>query len=202
MWEYEGIRGLTAPPEIYQQCRGSLLILGAGRSLWEDLQSLKKYKFDDVMAVNFTAAFYSGYISHFATLEGNMASFSLGLRERIHGKDDNKIHIHVNDSGHAEDGINWNMPEDIKHGSSGIFALSVGVCLGFDKIVIAGMPLDGKGRFFDPPGEVSGPMSYDDGFIRRTWERYMHDGEWLSKVRSCSGRTRSWLGEPTLEWFN
>jgi hypothetical protein len=202
MWNHEGITGETSPPDIYQQCRGSLLILGAGRSLWSDLHGLEGYDFDDVMAVNFTAAFYPDKITHFATLEAEMASFCFELRKRIHHKEDDCVHVHINDHGHWHGGINWNMPEGIKHGTSGLFALSVGVCLGFDKIVIAGMPLNGDGRFFDPPNKDTGAMHYNDGHIRRTWEQFIHDGEWSDKVRACSGRTRSWLGEPTLEWFN
>jgi hypothetical protein len=200
MWNHEGIKGDPQPPEIYQQCRGSLLILGAGRSLWEDLESVKYHEFDDVMAVNFTAAFYPGYISHFATLEADMASFCFGLRKRIQDKSE-YVHVHINEPGHAENAILWGIESGIKAGTSGLFAVTVGVCLGFDKIVLAGMPLNNGGRFFDPPTTDSGMMEYEDGFIRRTWENYRFGGEWAHKVRGCSGRTRGWFGEPTKEWL-
>jgi hypothetical protein len=80
-------------------------------------------------------------------------------------------------------------------GSSGLLAAKVAlVDLGFDRIVLAGMPLT-------PSPHLSGRMTWTqggglhavDGF-RQAWLQV--DAEWRRRMRSMSGWTRTLLGAP------
>lgn len=72
-------------------------------------------------------------------------------------------------------------------GSSGLGATLTGLALGYDRIILCGIPMDGSPHYFDPPWMTSN-VGLED---MKHWKK--HD---LSKVRSFSGRTREHLGSP------
>ena len=75
-------------------------------------------------------------------------------------------------------------------GTSGLLAVHVALGLGYDNIILAGIPMDNDSRFYDPPG----PKSYGAESNRDWWIKSLPLMN--GKVRSCSGWTRSLLGEP------
>lgn len=97
-------------------------------------------------------------------------------------------------------------PEADRGGDSGLFAVFVGLGLGYDEIVLCGMPQDGSRHFFNSPYE-------DDEVFYKNWcthhraaikNDYPHTHmSWRmaapdmgGKVRSMSGFTRDLLGAP------
>jgi hypothetical protein len=69
----------------------------------------------------------------------------------------------------------------------------VGLALGYDKIILAGVPIDGTGHFFDPPGKVVNQFLGTN--IKEEWNN-ANRNYFKGRVKSLSGRTREWLGEP------
>ena len=76
-----------------------------------------------------------------------------------------------------------------------MIAVRVAISLGYERVILAGVPLDNERGHFDQKGD------WDEAqFHRTTWMvRYE---ELAGKVKSMSGWTRGLLGPPTLEWFN
>ena len=82
-------------------------------------------------------------------------------------------------------------------GSSALPACYVGLALGYESILLAGVPLDDTGHFFDPP---------EDHHLRkdRKWSNFTNEAQeyiWRNarldgRVKSFSGRSREWLGGP------
>lgn len=83
-------------------------------------------------------------------------------------------------------------------GTSGLFGAILALALGYDKVVLAGIPLDDQGHFYDPPDKTSG--GFKSSFIRNEWKKvkeiYFND-----RIRSLSGWTREFLGEPDDAWL-
>ena len=79
----------------------------------------------------------------------------------------------------------WQIPG---HGTSGLNAVYVGLLLGYDEIVIVGMPLDNTGHYFDAPWEKSNfekQVPFKDGSIKY-WKDAIPKFE--GKVKVVSGR--------------
>lgn len=99
-------------------------------------------------------------------------------------------------------GAKWHWPWS-GHGTSGLGAIFVGLGLGYDRIVLCGMPLEDGPHNGEPhwrkttfaTSEASGSAKDDRD---SHWKRAMENG-FEGKVKSMSGRTRKWLGDP-LAW--
>jgi hypothetical protein len=92
--------------------------------------------------------------------------------------------------------IRWNRPNG--GGSSGLFAVLIALELGFDKLILCGMPVDGEKRITSD-GEVEvGETPYQH--YRKGW--ILRQGILSEHVRSMSGWTRETFGAPTAEWLN
>lgn len=76
-------------------------------------------------------------------------------------------------------------------GTSGRFTVDAAKRLGFNKIILCGVPIDGSERFY--------------GDIKHDYTICMKQCEWLEQdssiVRSFSGNTSELLGAPTIEWL-
>lgn len=80
-----------------------------------------------------------------------------------------------------------------KGGSSGLLAVDVALRLDLDRVILCGVPLDGRTNEFR--GE---PWKPHERF-RPSWVRDAH--EFGDRVRSMSGWTAGLLGLPTLDWL-
>ena len=80
--------------------------------------------------------------------------------------------------------------DDLPRGSSSYFAVVIGLALGYERIILAGVPLDAMGHFFCPQD----PVDYWD-YFGPAWEKAAKT-IFQGRVKSLSGRTRELLGEP------
>ncbi len=96
-------------------------------------------------------------------------------------------------------GCKWTWPWG-GHGTSGLGAVLTALALGYDQVVLAGMPLDDGPHNGEPPwrrtgfasSEAAGPVG---GGMDSHWKT-AKDLAFGDKVKSMSGRTRDWLGSP------
>jgi hypothetical protein len=79
-------------------------------------------------------------------------------------------------------------------GSSGLFAVKRAFELGFDKVVLCGVPIDQSAGKLDYGQRWLGSMTFRKGFE----EALPHLKD---RVRSMSGWTRGLLGPPSAEWL-
>lgn len=80
-------------------------------------------------------------------------------------------------------------------GSSGLLAVTVALHLGYERIILCGVPLDKKAAHYDEGADWMDAPRY-----RAAWTR--HIDEMKGKVKSPSGWTSLILGEPTEAWLN
>lgn len=81
-------------------------------------------------------------------------------------------------------------------GSSGLLAITVALHLGYQKIILCGVPLDKKaGHYFSPDEPWMDAPRYRHAWIK-------HQDEMHGRVKSMSGWTQALLGAPTKEWLS
>lgn len=173
---------------------GSLLIVGSGRCVWDDLMKID-YKAWDVMCINDMVMHFPGPVHHAYSNDHKwLLKWVEARRPRLLKDYPNEILLHSCGVGCNTRIHHWPWPG---HGSSGLCAVYTGLGLGYDEIVLAGVPLDGSGHYFDPPwGKTNfqNEVPDQDG-LPRYWRR-ASQGVFDGKVTSLSGRTRELLGPP------
>lgn len=202
--EYFELRGgaETPFPEIAGKYSGRLIICGDGRCLWDDLEKIGAkstmyrgcVKLDDAdfMVVNQAGIKFPGNIEHWYSNDvKNMPHWIASRRPEYRHTFEfsNKTHSNHNGAKYI-----WPFRGP---GTSGLNACLVGCALGYQEIILCGMPLDDSGHSGEPHWrstnfsiEVSAKRN---GQINRFWQA-ARDIVFKDKVKSVSGRSREWLG--------
>lgn len=182
-------------PGIAGQFSGRLLIVGGARCVWDDIaqlpggrDALAKWR-GGIMAVNDIGCHIHRDITHWATLHGEYMAGWLAYRLGHNYGDRGHVYTHGAKS-HAGIQNVWNM--QLRGGSSGLFAAILARLLGYEEIVLAGMPIDGQGHYYDPPWLDLGQFGRADHL---EWE-WARDNVFAGRVKSLSGHTKLLLGAP------
>lgn len=186
---YRFIGGRGNPPAVLGRKSGPLLIIGGGRCVWDDIASpAAKSWGGDVMAINDIGQYYHGVVHHWVTLHPEYMAGWRFFRERHCYGEGKRAATHSNNAkpeiDHAWDCMNLG-------GCSGLWACHVALMLGYDRILLAGVPMDNTGHFFDAPHYQS---AHVDEAQDQVWGQSINQ-VFAGRVSSCSGRTREWLGE-------
>lgn len=186
-WEHLGVRGRGNLPPTAGEFSGPLLVCGGGRTLWDDLARYTAPA--HVMAVNWAGCLFPRPFEHWASLHPDHLVHMLALR-RLDHPSHGHIWTHTQNA-YAGIELSWRLALD--PACSGFFAALVGLALGYAPVILAGCPEDLGGHFYDPPGE---PGGYTNNSAHEAMWLSARDTVFAGRVRSLSGRTRDWLGEP------
>ena len=171
----------------------TLTVLGGAHNAWDDLSQVPE---TDLMAVNDIGMFcnskhwYTNHGPRFRVFREIRAFENRGYRpaERYH----TTSHISLNRD--LPDWVEkWDIPPQ---GGSGLVAAQVGLKLGYEKIVLCGVPCTYEGHFYGPrkfrEGRKGGGL---DGILE-----HLRDRVFQGQVRSVSGLSREILGSPFDPW--
>lgn len=171
-------------PEITNTESGVAVVCSTGHTLSEDLKSVPG---GDIIAVNQAGIWLDckhWYTTHPERL--NIWTQMKGIHQDIW-----QHQIPMTHSKRGQNGADILWPISGRYGrSSGLTATIVAILLGYDEIILAGMPADGGGYFFPEPTT----QDYGDGNNLNIW-RYLKDNLFNGKVRSISGNTKAILDE-------
>ena len=166
-----------------------LVIVGCGRCVWDDLIKIKPLTLSpDIMLINRMGLIYPHRAHHFASVHPDWYEPVIKYHR---GAKDHWEPVQF----HKPDMYQGYVP---KGPDSSLFGCWIGAHLGYEKIMLAGVPLDESGHFYDPPGYSKHKYLHDHCVME--WKDGM--AHWGEKVRSMSGQTKEWMGEPTEEWLN
>jgi len=164
----------------------SILILGGAKCVWEDVGSLGQWpKTVVVAAVNDVGAQWPGPLIFWAS-----------LHPRKFKKWEKARRLNGYPPGYEKWSHKYNKPMTDRTlpdwgGSSGLFACKIALRLGYEQIVIAGIPMEkAEGHFFN-----SKDWNDCDKY-RNKWNKRLD--EIKPFVRSCSGWTNRLLGGPVI----
>jgi len=183
-------------PKIAGTYRGGVVVCGDAACIWDDLErfgcrsdnGIAKRGWD-FFTVNRLVETFPGRVEH---CYSNVAWV---IRRHIRARRDEYAHEFgpplVSHSRTAGTDFIWSWHGG---GTSGLGAILTALALGYDEIVLAGMPLDNGPHNGEPPWRrtrFTTEVNDRDEHWQRAIELAFED-----RVRSLSGRTRDWLGEP------
>lgn len=175
---------------VYQKKSGLLTVVGTAAQVWEDLDRFGQAHTGDILVVNEIAPYfkycYDLPVNHVATMHPDYMPHWMAITII---KDENVL-THANKEGGNCD-IVWNLTGVT---NSGNFGALVGVMMGYDPVVMCGIPCDGSPYFYSPPDFVQHMMARETGVSREGW-RFLFP-YLKGRVFSMSGWTRDNLGEP------
>lgn len=201
-WTFNGIRGKgESPPPCAGNFKGLAVVMATGRCVWDDLARFNpEHHKADVIAVNNMILHWKNRVHHGVSLHAEEPPLWRKLRQQ-YGCDNNHVTCHAARPSRDPQIMNcdyiWDLLGCARAGTSSLFAVAVGIALGYSRIVLAGVPLDDKGHFYDPPGLVF--KCFGSTSVRNQWQT-AQEVFFKNRVRSLSGWTRELLGEPTDEW--
>jgi hypothetical protein len=177
------------------------LVTGDGRTLRDDLARFSAWDVaHDTMAIGRSYQIVPGQILHWVNVDGSCSkSWAESLPRSNNG---NLPHRHTMgdlpgyDIDWDIDGCPWDPKDIMWHGSSSLFATYICKALGYDKVVLAGCPLDSAGHWYFGP-EIEGPSWTGNCF--QAWLDFARD-PYATRVRSMSGYTAQMIGEASKEW--
>ena len=167
-----------------------IIIMGSAPCLEADLirmcEGANTCHLYDFMAIGLDAVDrYLGRIDYFATYHPSEIAVARERREAAGGNTDYKVISHIQ----HQDLVDEIIPYEPPSGSSSLLGVLAGLNMGYEKIIVAGCPLEGK----------SSKGASCETF-RAGWEKKL--SMIRNNVRSMSGWTRELLGTPTEDWLN
>ena len=175
---------------------GRLIVCGSGRCLWDDLKKVWNPE-SQVMAIKQSGLYLPFRFQHWAGAHGERFQYMVPMRREgyyFRGIKDGVRGVHAQKLGakiHSDK--QWPLVDYVWPcqlvGTSALFGVRVGLMMGFDEIVLCGVPLDNTGRFYEAPWDAGIDLNVVD---MREWEKFLPIMQ--GRVRSMSGRTRELLG--------
>lgn len=185
---WQALGGQGDPPSRLGTFSGKLLVIGGGRTVWDDYAKIRPWG-GEIMAVNDIGAHLHDRIRHWVTLHPEyMPGWRTYREKHLYGQGV-PARCHSSKVGEGIDTV-WKVGN--LGGTSGLFACFVGLMLGYNEIVLAGVPMTNDGHYFDPPWQRT---DFQDKGVFAVWKS-AQTNILKGRVTSLSGFTRDWLGEP------
>lgn len=174
------------------------LILGSANCVWDDLDAaLELSDFEGVVACKDAGIHYKGQLDAWVSLHPERFVKDIATRAALrYPAADRTYGYKPSENGTWSHATNYKFDGQKRSGSSGLFACKVALIdLGFERLVLCGIPLDKEAGRIDGKDRWNGASSFKQGFL----EAMPHI---KGTVRSMSGWTKTQLGAPTSDWLN
>lgn len=183
-------KAMSVRPEFMDAYSGELIIVGCAHCVWKDLESCPMGK-SHFMAVNDMIMHFPWHLHHAYSNDRAMIDVWINARRPEYVRDYTMPHKHTLGAGEG----GWPWPG---HGSSSLNAVYTGLAMGYDRIILCGVPLDNQPHYWQAPWERSnfrnevgerwgGGLAFWSNAARDLFE---------GRVKSMSGRTQELLGSP------
>lgn len=182
----------------------TLLVISSGRCVWDDVEKVTPLiGKHDTLAINDMIMFWPYDLNYAASWHPDLLVSYIkvrtykGVRNRpvTYGP---KPFTGVDHAGRFYEG-------NIE--TSGMYGACIGLYLGYDKIILAGVPFDNTCHFYDAPMDhrilkacpyYNRPHKYNYP-ATKTWEELRDNAD--NKIRAVSGNLIKCFGELTEEWL-
>jgi hypothetical protein len=196
-WTHRDISGWGEKPALVDSESGTAVVLGNAMCVWDDIRKLPAH--DAVIAINDVGAYYRHKVHHWISYHDQCLIPFREVRRSKH-RNDPMLHAHFLENVNAEEIYDihyWNLT--YHYSTSGILAVLIGLLLGYDKLILAGMPADNTPDFWQDPNVWN---SQGTKVRHKLWQIVMDRVPDIQRCcRSVSGHTMQWLGAPDAEWL-
>lgn len=185
----------------------SALVIGSARCLWDDVKAARElFRFDAVCCVKRVGIHWPEPFQVWATLhpeymdeyEARRAALGHPGGYEIVAPLPGEVGMHGK-KGRIARRISYRFDGMNASAGSGIYGAKVMLESGFDRVVLAGVPMNDDPHFLDHEkwgtGKWTGVGSFLFGFEKAA--KHL-----MGRVKSMSGHTRDVLGAPTPEWIH
>ena len=175
-------------PLFLGETMNGLLILGGANCVWNDLTQVDEVNYD-VMAINDMGCMYDGHLRFMVSLHPDKfyQCDPFWAQTRIEKKLNDDFDI-ISCCAHSDKkryGITGNLCLDNICGTSGLYAVRVGIHFKYENIVLAGIPLDAlHGNIANNNWHISRDLTGE----KQAWRRYLP--QLKGRVVSLSGWTK------------
>jgi hypothetical protein len=196
--EYGG--GASTLPEIAGMYhKRNLVVCGDAACIWDDLERfgcrsggsrgmVAKIGWD-FMVINRLGEVFPGAIAHWFSNAGALIKTFMAARRQEYAKEFTPpVHTHA-----CDDGAMWRWPFNAQ-GTSALSGTLAGIGMGYEAVVLCGVPLDDGPHNGEPHWRTTRFASSEVRDDDKHWKRFCD--VFKGKAMSMSGRTRDWLGEP------
>ena len=181
------------------------LITGDGRCLPDNVKEFESWDVPhDLYCVNRSMLYFERQVDHGGAIDIEEAAwFTQHVNEKIQGKK-NIIRHTIGSQTYAYD-VYWQMDFDFKNdfqrrvltGNSGYFAVLTALVMGYEKIVLAGIPLNMDSCWYEDEME-DGPNW--NGWCYTQWMDFAIKVPRAADVKSLEGYSAFILGKATKDW--
>lgn len=177
------------------------LVVGCSVDVWQEVEAAQKLcSFDTFYVIKMAGIHWEQGFFHWITLHPEFMDKykeerrKLGLPDTysVVAPHQNEVGAHAHHP--ADRRITYRWPNMSSSGSSGLYGAKVALDDGHDRVVLAGVPMQREANHFSR----GRPWTDVDQFMP-AWtvsKPYI-----IGKVKSMSGWTKEFLGEPTAEWL-
>lgn len=171
------------------------IVIGGASCVWEDVEKARRlFEPDAFLVTNDMTVLWPERIDYMCSLHPEKILEWLNHRNKHGFAPPGEVWSHKQGGprGVLHRGVDRTTPDWA--GSSGLFACKVAIEQDFKKIVVCGVPILANSLHIVRNKHWSAAVAFQSG-----WKRNKHFLK--DKVRSMSGWTKEFLGEPTPEWF-
>lgn len=169
------------------------LILGGANTVFADIEeAYSLFAPEEVFAINDIVEHHED-VDHFCTMHPEKSGLWLANRQEASFDPPKKLWTSHDRVLRAPTGLSFEAVRNTR-GGSGLLAIHVALKLGYEKIVLAGIPMEANANHFFNTASWRECRLY-----QVVWEKdpFLRD----DKVRSLSGWTMREFGKPTPEWL-
>ena len=183
-----------------------VFITGDGNSLPQDVKEFMSWGIPhDLYCVNRSMLFFERQVDHWAAIDIEESTW---FAENVNFKVEPERHIVRHTVGFCDISydVGWMMDFDCTNefqrrvfvGNTGYFALLTSLKMGYEKIVLGGMPLDNNNHWYEPE-DAPGP--HWNGMTYIQWMQFKIEHPEAGKVKSMGGYSAFILGKADKEWI-
>jgi hypothetical protein len=180
--------------------RKLLIVLGGASCVWKDYQEAQFFcenQHVSLLAINDMIVHSLKDVDYAVTLHPEKVETWLKERESRNLNKPAKVFSFREYYGFVSDicDYRWDGVDGAYNsGSSGLFSIKVGFELGYERVILCGVPMEQQfGHFFDEKAWEQAEV------YRQAW--LVNKEKLIDKVRSMSGWTREILGYPSTGWI-
>ncbi len=206
----ESLKPLNDPPIDWDKYRKSrvIAITGDGNTMINDVKRFESWGVDhDLYCVNRSMLIFERQVDHWAAIDSEESAWFV---ENVNGKVQPEKPILRHTIGYFPGAYDVFWEQDFPFedeiqrriwiGNTGYFAVLTALHMGYEKIVLLGMPLNHEPHWYQRPDEPP-PMWAGKAFTQ--WvDLVLKRPEAAAKVKSMGGYSAFILGTVTKEWLN